>query len=216
MQRLNNWAVKTNVSVKRIQDTTQGGRDCLMSFRGCAVDKVVENAHAIGAELIMLGHKHGDDWLERWWAGSIPKALIEHTPCSVLVVIIKWIWSTLSDTYQSDQTIASRLWTLPTRPEYLYRPDSGRSDTGQSTLTGQSNSSVQSWTLHEKYAKYPITQFIAHQNFMACNPHKTSIVWRNCFLLIRRSLVRAQVEEPTNKGLSAPFLFFRLEDKTFM
>ena len=63
MQRLNNWAVKTNVSVKIIQDTTQGGRDCLMSFRGCAVDKVVENAHTIGAELVMLGHKHGDDWL---------------------------------------------------------------------------------------------------------------------------------------------------------
>ena len=34
-----------------------------MSFRGCAVDKVFENAHTIGAELVMLGHKHGDDWL---------------------------------------------------------------------------------------------------------------------------------------------------------
>jgi hypothetical protein len=37
----------------------------------------------------MLGHQHRDNWLERWWAGSIPKALIEHSPCSVLVVIIK-------------------------------------------------------------------------------------------------------------------------------
>ena len=36
---------------------------------------------------------------------------------------------------------ASRLWTPPTRPDHPYRPDSGRSD------TGQSNSSVQSWTL---------------------------------------------------------------------
>ena len=52
-------------------------------------------------------------------------------------------------------------------PEYRYRPESGRSDTGQSSRTVQSNSSVQSWTLHEKYTKYPITQFIAHECFMA-------------------------------------------------
>ncbi|MEI6620011.1 MAG: universal stress protein [Betaproteobacteria bacterium] len=58
-------------------------------LKGDAVDKIVEYAHSIGADLIMLGHKHRDNWLERWWAGSIPKALIEHSPCSVLVVIIK-------------------------------------------------------------------------------------------------------------------------------
>ena len=45
--------------------------------------------------------------------------------------------------YQSNSTkvIASRLWTPPTRPEHLYRPDTGRPDTGQSAA------SVQSWTL---------------------------------------------------------------------
>ena len=58
-------------------------------LKGDAVDKIVEYAHTIGADLIMLGHQHRDNWLERWWAGSIPKALIEHSPCSVLVVIIK-------------------------------------------------------------------------------------------------------------------------------
>ena len=58
-------------------------------LNGDAVDKIVNYAHTIGADLIMLGHKHRDNWLERWWAGSIPKALIEHSPCSVLVVIIK-------------------------------------------------------------------------------------------------------------------------------
>ena len=58
-------------------------------LKGDAVDKIVEYAHTIGADLIMLGHQHRDNWLERWWAGSIPKALIEHAPCSVLVVIIK-------------------------------------------------------------------------------------------------------------------------------
>ena len=58
-------------------------------LKGDAVDKIVEYSHSIGADLIMLGHHHRDNWLERWWAGSIPKALIEHSPCSVLVVIIK-------------------------------------------------------------------------------------------------------------------------------
>ena len=58
-------------------------------LNGDAVDKIVEYAHTIGADLIMLGHHHRDNWLERWWAGSIPKALIEYSPCSVLVVIIK-------------------------------------------------------------------------------------------------------------------------------
>ena len=58
-------------------------------LKGDAVDKIVEYAHTIGADLIMLGHLHRDNWLERWWAGSVPKALIEYSPCSVLVVIIK-------------------------------------------------------------------------------------------------------------------------------
>ena len=62
------------------------------------------------------------------------------------------------------------------RPEQRKRQESGRSDTVQSTRTVQIISSVQSWTLDEEIRKYPITQFIAHQSFMACKPHKTSIV----------------------------------------
>ena len=58
-------------------------------LRGDAVDQIVEYAKSISADLIMLGHQHRENWLERWWAGSIPKALIEHAPCSVFVVIIK-------------------------------------------------------------------------------------------------------------------------------
>jgi nucleotide-binding universal stress UspA family protein len=58
-------------------------------LKGDAVDQIVKYAASIEADLIMLGHKHNDNWLERWWRGSIPKALIEHSPCSVLVVIIK-------------------------------------------------------------------------------------------------------------------------------
>ncbi|ESS14457.1 Stress response protein NhaX [Betaproteobacteria bacterium MOLA814] len=58
-------------------------------LKGDPVDQIVEHAHTIGADLIMLGHKHRDNWLMRWWRSSIPKALIEHSPCSVLVAIIK-------------------------------------------------------------------------------------------------------------------------------
>ena len=58
-------------------------------LKGDAVDLIAEYAQTIGADLIMLGHQHRNNWLERWWAGSFPKALIEHSPCSVWVVIIK-------------------------------------------------------------------------------------------------------------------------------
>jgi nucleotide-binding universal stress UspA family protein len=58
-------------------------------LKGDAVDQIVQYAININAELIILGHKHHDNWLARWWRGSIPKSLIEHSPCSVLVVIIK-------------------------------------------------------------------------------------------------------------------------------
>ncbi len=57
--------------------------------RGDAVDQIVLYAQEIAADLIILGHKHRDSWIERWWRGSISKALIEHSPCSVLVVILK-------------------------------------------------------------------------------------------------------------------------------
>ena len=57
--------------------------------RGDPVDQIVQYATEISAELIILGHKHRDGWIERWWRGSISKALIEESPCSVLVVILK-------------------------------------------------------------------------------------------------------------------------------
>lgn len=58
-------------------------------LKGDAVDQIVQYAININSELVILGHKHHDNWLARWWRGSIPKSLIEHSPCSVLVVIIK-------------------------------------------------------------------------------------------------------------------------------
>ena len=56
---------------------------------GDAVDEVSRYAAKIGADLIVLGHKHLTSWTARWWRGSVSKALIEHAPCSVLVVITK-------------------------------------------------------------------------------------------------------------------------------
>ena len=56
---------------------------------GDAVDEIARHAKDIGADLIVVGHKHLDSWAARWWRGSLSKSLIEHSPCSVLVVIIR-------------------------------------------------------------------------------------------------------------------------------
>jgi nucleotide-binding universal stress UspA family protein len=54
---------------------------------GEAVDEITKYARKIEANLVVVGHKHLDSWAARWWRGSISGALIEHSPCSVLVVI---------------------------------------------------------------------------------------------------------------------------------
>ena len=54
---------------------------------GHSVDEIVRVAQATNADLIVVGHKHLKSWSERWWQGSVSKALIEVAPCSVLVVI---------------------------------------------------------------------------------------------------------------------------------
>jgi len=54
---------------------------------GEAVDEITKYARKVEADLVVVGHKHLDSWAARWWRGSISGALIEHSPCSVLVVI---------------------------------------------------------------------------------------------------------------------------------
>ena len=54
---------------------------------GETVDEIVRCARKIDADLIVVGHRHLDGWAARWWRGSVSKSLIEHAPCSVLVVI---------------------------------------------------------------------------------------------------------------------------------
>ena len=56
---------------------------------GDAVDEVTRYARDMPADLIVVGHKHLDSWAARWWRGSVSKSLIEHAPCSVLVVITR-------------------------------------------------------------------------------------------------------------------------------
>ena len=54
---------------------------------GEAVDEITKFARKIDADLIVVGHRHLDGWAARWWRGSTARSLIEHAPCSVLVVI---------------------------------------------------------------------------------------------------------------------------------
>jgi nucleotide-binding universal stress UspA family protein len=54
---------------------------------GDAVSEIAACARRLQADLIVVGHKHLDSWAARWWRGSVSRALVEHSPCSVLVVI---------------------------------------------------------------------------------------------------------------------------------
>ena len=56
---------------------------------GDPVIEIARYAKDIGADLVVVGHRHLDSWAQRWWRGSVSKALIEHAPCNVLVVITK-------------------------------------------------------------------------------------------------------------------------------
>jgi nucleotide-binding universal stress UspA family protein len=56
---------------------------------GEAVDEIARYAKKMDVDLIVVGHKHLDSWAARWWRGSLSKSIIEHSPCSVLVVITR-------------------------------------------------------------------------------------------------------------------------------
>lgn len=57
--------------------------------RGDPVQELARAADRLQADLIVVGHRHLEGWAARWWRGSVSKALIEHAPCSVLVVITR-------------------------------------------------------------------------------------------------------------------------------
>ncbi len=55
--------------------------------QGDAVDEICNYANRVGADLIVVGHKHRTGWAQRWWRQSVSKSLIEWAPCNVLIVI---------------------------------------------------------------------------------------------------------------------------------
>ncbi|MGH6639095.1 MAG: universal stress protein [Polaromonas sp.] len=74
-----------NEGLRRLSDAGyQASGEVLV---GETVDEIVQYARKSEADLIVVGHKHLDSWAARWWRGSISGSLIEHSPCSVLVVI---------------------------------------------------------------------------------------------------------------------------------
>jgi len=81
----NRYQAILDAGVRRLADAGLSARGEVVI--GDAVNEIANCAHRIEADLIVVGHKHLDGWAARWWRGSISKALIEHAPCSVLVVI---------------------------------------------------------------------------------------------------------------------------------
>src|SRR5690242_17770397 len=51
---------------------------------GNAVDCIAATARAIGADLIVLGHRNRSR-LARWWSDSDEQSLLERVSCSILV-----------------------------------------------------------------------------------------------------------------------------------
>jgi nucleotide-binding universal stress UspA family protein len=81
----NRYQTILDAGVRRLSDTGLSARGEVVI--GDAVHEIARYARQIEADLVVVGHKHLDGWAARWWQGSVSKALIEHAPCSVLVVI---------------------------------------------------------------------------------------------------------------------------------
>lgn len=54
---------------------------------GDAVDQIARYAEEVKADLVVVGHHRQRSWATRWWRGSVSKSIVEHSPCSVLVVV---------------------------------------------------------------------------------------------------------------------------------
>jgi nucleotide-binding universal stress UspA family protein len=73
--------------LRRLSDSGHKVRGELLI--GDSVHEITQFARKIDADLIVVGHKHLEGWAARWWRGATSPALIEHAPCSVLVVITR-------------------------------------------------------------------------------------------------------------------------------
>jgi len=56
-------------------------------LQGEVIHALTEFAAQVGADLIVVGHKHEKNLLRRWWSGSTAKSLVEESPCNVLIVV---------------------------------------------------------------------------------------------------------------------------------
>ncbi|MDX5151515.1 MAG: universal stress protein [Acidiferrobacterales bacterium] len=55
---------------------------------GQAVEQIALMAREIGADLVVLGHRHRGP-LERWWQNSVGSTLLDESPCSILIALGK-------------------------------------------------------------------------------------------------------------------------------
>jgi len=55
---------------------------------GEAVEQIALMARKLGADLIVLGHRHRGP-LQRWWQNSVGSTLLDEAPCSILVALDK-------------------------------------------------------------------------------------------------------------------------------
>lgn len=56
-------------------------------LQGEVIHQITDFAQRIGADLIVVGHRHEKSMLRRWWSGSTARSLVEESPCSVLIVV---------------------------------------------------------------------------------------------------------------------------------
>lgn len=54
---------------------------------GEPVEEICRLAEALGAGLIVVGHRKQASLASRWWKGSVGTSLLERAPCSVLIVL---------------------------------------------------------------------------------------------------------------------------------
>lgn len=54
--------------------------------RGEPVDEILDVARAVGADLIVLGHRRRSA-ISRWWRGTVDADILANAPCSLLVAV---------------------------------------------------------------------------------------------------------------------------------
>ena len=56
-------------------------------LKGEVIKALSDYAERMSADLLVVGHRHETNLLRRWWSGSTAKALVDESPCNVLIVV---------------------------------------------------------------------------------------------------------------------------------